>query len=45
MIGTDQPIPWNLDPIGHIMETQLTNKERVALMSGNAKRALGIKSI
>ena len=45
MIGTDQPIPWNLDPIGHIMDTQLTNKERVALLGGNAKRALGIKTI
>jgi aminocarboxymuconate-semialdehyde decarboxylase len=45
MIGTDQPIPWSLDPVGHIMETPFTNRERVALLGGNASRVLNIKNI
>jgi len=45
MVGTDQPIPWNLDPIGHVMSTQMSNKERIALLNANAKRVLGIKTI
>ena len=44
MIGTDQPIPWSLDPVGHIMDTQLTNKERIALLGANAQRVLNIRN-
>jgi aminocarboxymuconate-semialdehyde decarboxylase len=45
MIGTDQPIPWSIDPVGHVMETPLTNRERIALLGANAQRVLNITNI
>ena len=44
MIGTDHPIPWNEQPIDHVMSTtSLTNAQRIAIISANAAKVLGIK--
>lgn len=43
MIGTDWPIPWELDPVGHIMNTpELTDEERFQILGGNANRVLDL---
>lgn len=44
MIGTDAPIPWNEHPVDHIMGTAtLSDKQKVAILGGNAAKMLGIK--
>jgi len=43
MIGTDHPIPWVEDPVGHVMATpELTDDDRRAILGDNAIRALGL---
>ncbi len=44
MIGTDSPIPWNEHPVDHIMGTAtLSEKQKIAILGGNAAKMLGIK--
>lgn len=44
MIGSDHPIPWSEQPVDHIMQTpSLSDQERIAILSGNAVRVLGLK--
>jgi aminocarboxymuconate-semialdehyde decarboxylase len=44
MIGTDHPIPWEDDPVGHVLRTpELNDDERLAILSGNAIRVLGLQ--
>ena len=44
MIGTDWPIPWEEDPIGHIMGTpELTDNDKVAILGTNAIKLLNLK--
>ena len=43
MIGTDHPIPWEADPVGHVMATPgLSDDERLAILGENAIRVLGL---
>jgi predicted TIM-barrel fold metal-dependent hydrolase len=43
MIGTDHPIPWEDDPVGHVMHTpELSDEERRAIVGENAIRVLGL---
>jgi predicted TIM-barrel fold metal-dependent hydrolase len=43
MIGTDHPIPWEEDPVGHVMATPgLSDDERLAILGENAIRVLGL---
>ena len=43
MIGTDWPIPWELDPVGHIMATpELSDEDRFQILGGNANRVFGL---
>jgi predicted TIM-barrel fold metal-dependent hydrolase len=43
MIGTDHPIPWEEDPVSHVMATpELTDAERLAILGENAIRVLGL---
>ena len=43
MIGTDHPIPWEEDPIGHVMATpELSDDDRLAILGENAIRVLGL---
>jgi aminocarboxymuconate-semialdehyde decarboxylase len=44
VIGTDHPIPWNEHPVDHIMATKtLSDKQKTAILSGNAAKLLDIK--
>ncbi|HEY9447091.1 MAG TPA: amidohydrolase family protein [Burkholderiales bacterium] len=43
VIGTDHPIPWNPNPVDHVLATpELTDEERIAILGGTAARLLGI---
>lgn len=44
VVGTDHPIPWNPNPVDHILGTpELTDDERIAILGGTAARLLGIE--
>jgi len=44
MLGSDHPIPWEQHPVDHVMATDtLSDDEKIAILSGNAARLLGIK--
>jgi aminocarboxymuconate-semialdehyde decarboxylase len=41
VVGTDHPIPWNEDPVGHVMQTtSLSMEDRIAILGKNAERLL-----
>jgi predicted TIM-barrel fold metal-dependent hydrolase len=43
MLGTDYPIPWELHPVDHVMNTpSLSDVDRVAILGGNAARMFGM---
>ena len=43
VIGTDHPIPWNENPVDHIMNTPgFTDEERIAMLGGTAAKLLNI---
>lgn len=43
MIGTDHPIPWEEDPVGHVMATpELSDDDRLNILGENAMRVLGL---
>ena len=44
MIGTDQPIPWNDDPITHILDTPLSNREKAQILGLNAAQLFKVQS-
>jgi predicted TIM-barrel fold metal-dependent hydrolase len=44
MLGSDHPIPWEQHPVDHIFATDtLSDDDKIAILSGNAARLLGIK--
>src|SRR3979411_1122177 len=44
VLGTDHPIPWEEHPVDHVFATtSLTDKQRVAILGGNAARLFGMK--
>ena len=44
VMGTDHPIPWEEHPVDHIMATRtLTDAQKIAILSGNAAKLLGMK--
>jgi aminocarboxymuconate-semialdehyde decarboxylase len=44
VLGTDHPIPWEQHPVDHVFATTtLTDKQKVAILGGNAARLLGIR--
>ena len=45
MIGTDHPIPWVDDPVGHVMATpELSDDDRLGILGDNAIRALRLET-
>ena len=43
MIGTDHPIPWVEDPVGHVMSASaLSDADKKAILSQNAIRVLSL---
>ena len=43
MIGTDHPIPWEENPVDHILNTpSLSAADRAAILGGNASKLLGL---
>lgn len=43
MVGTDHPIPWEDDPVGHVMSTPgLSDDDRRAILGETAIRVLGL---
>jgi predicted TIM-barrel fold metal-dependent hydrolase len=41
VLGTDSPVPWVKDPVGHVMGTEsLKDEDRIAILHGNAARLL-----
>jgi predicted TIM-barrel fold metal-dependent hydrolase len=44
VLGTDHPIPWEQHPVDHVFDTTtLSDKQKVAILGGNAARLFGIK--
>jgi aminocarboxymuconate-semialdehyde decarboxylase len=44
MLGTDFPIPWDLHPVDHVMNTpSLSDADRIAILGGNAARMFGMQ--
>jgi predicted TIM-barrel fold metal-dependent hydrolase len=44
VLGTDHPIPWEQHPVDHVFTTtSLTDKQKVAILGGNAARLFGMK--
>jgi aminocarboxymuconate-semialdehyde decarboxylase len=44
MIGTDHPIPWEENPVDHVLKSPLTPAQKDAVLGLNAARLLGIKA-
>jgi predicted TIM-barrel fold metal-dependent hydrolase len=44
MLGTDHPIPWEQHPVDHVFATTtLSDKQKIAILGGNAAKLLGMK--
>ena len=44
MLGTDHPIPWEEHPVDHVFATTtLSDKEKIAILGGNAAKLFGMK--
>jgi aminocarboxymuconate-semialdehyde decarboxylase len=44
LLGTDHPIPWEEHPVDHVFATTtLSDKQRAAILGGNAARLFGLK--
>src|SRR6187399_2575191 len=44
LLGTDHPIPWEQHPVDHVFATStLSDKQKIAILGGNAARLFGMK--
>src|SRR5258708_2892250 len=44
LLGTDHPIPWEEHPVDHVFTTAtLNDKQKAAILGGNAARLFGLK--
>ena len=43
MLGTDHPIPLEVRPVDHVMGTPISDKDKMAILGGNAAKLFGIK--
>jgi predicted TIM-barrel fold metal-dependent hydrolase len=44
MLGTDHPIPWEVRPVDHVMGTPISDKDKLAILGGNAAKLFGFKT-
>jgi len=44
MLGTDHPIPWEVRPVDHVMATPISDKDKMAILGGNAAKLFGFKT-
>ena len=44
MLGTDHPIPWELHPVDHVMGSPISDKDKIAILGGNAAKLFGFKT-
>lgn len=44
MLGTDHPIPWEQHPVDHVMGTPLSDKDKMAILGGNAAKLFALKT-
>ncbi|HUF82871.1 MAG TPA: amidohydrolase family protein, partial [Burkholderiales bacterium] len=45
VIGTDHPIPWQSEPVDHILKAPgFSDEEKIAMLGGTAAKLLGIKA-
>ena len=43
LVGSDHPIPWEENPVDHVLHTpSLSESDRVAILGGNAARLLNL---
>jgi predicted TIM-barrel fold metal-dependent hydrolase len=44
LLGTDHPIPWEQHPVDHVFATTtLSDKQKIAILGGNAAKLFGMK--
>src|SRR3954447_6684706 len=44
VLGTDHPIPWEQHPVDHVFATTtLSDKQKIAILGGNAAKLFGMK--
>ena len=44
VMGTDYPFPWTQTSVDHILGTELSDADKIAMLGGTARALLGIKS-
>ena len=44
VLGTDHPIPWEQHPVDRVFATTtLSDKQKIAILGGNAAKLFGMK--
>jgi len=45
VMGSDHPIPWEPNPVSHVLSTaSLSDEQKAAILSGNATKLLGLRA-
>jgi aminocarboxymuconate-semialdehyde decarboxylase len=44
MLGTDHPIPWETAPVDHVLGAPISDKDKLAILGGNAAKLFGVKT-